>query len=135
MPAIAVEEAPQAGDNRVLVIDDEPLIRMLMVEYLEDLGLTCAEASDGPSGLAILEKSDDIDLLVTDVGLPNGLNGRQVADRARELRPGIKVLFVTGYAENAALNHGHIGPGTRVLTKPFTVSDFNARVRGLLEPD
>ena len=77
----------------------------------------------------------DYQMVVTDVGLPNGLNGRQVADRARELRPGIKVLFVTGYAENAALNHGHIGPGTRVLTKPFTVSDFNARVRGLLEPD
>ncbi len=133
--AAPAEESSQTNDHRVLVIDDEPLIRMLMVEYLEELGLTCAEASDGPSGLAILEKSDDIDLLVTDVGLPNGLNGRQVADRARELRPGIKVLFVTGYAENAALNHGHIGPGTRVLTKPFTVSDFNARIKGLVDQD
>ncbi|MGX7895544.1 PAS domain-containing protein [Tsuneonella sp. HG222] len=132
-PAVESVEAVSPGTTRVLVIDDEPLIRMLMVEALEDLGFDVAEAGDGPRGLAILEQADDFDLLVTDVGLPGGLNGRQVADRARELRPGLKVLFVTGYAENAALNHGHIGPGTRVLTKPFAVSDLVKRVRGLLD--
>ncbi|MXO71590.1 PAS domain-containing sensor histidine kinase [Alteraurantiacibacter buctensis] len=139
----AVAEQPQAqaiepvsaGTRRVLVIDDEPLIRMLVVESLEEAGFTCLEAGDGPNGLAVLEQNKDIEVLVTDVGLPGGLNGRQVADRARELYPELKVLFVTGYAENAALNHGHIGPGTRVLTKPFAVNDLVARVNGLLESD
>ena len=68
----------------VLVIDDEPILRMLIVDTLEELGFQCAEAHDGPEGLAILEQSEQIDLLITDVGLPGGLNGRQVADRARE---------------------------------------------------
>ena len=73
-----------------------------------------------------------MDLLITDVGLPGGLNGRQVADAARALRAGLKVLFITGYAENAVLNHGHIQHGMEVLTKPFAVSDLTARVDRLL---
>jgi signal transduction histidine kinase len=121
-----------SGDKSVLVIDDEPVIRMLVVDALEEMGFDCAEAGDGPEGLAILERAERIDLLITDVGLPGGLNGRQVADRARELRPDLKVLFITGYAENAALNHGHIGPGTRVLTKPFSVSELTSRIESLL---
>ena len=79
-----------------------------------------------------MEQDEHIDLLITDVGLPGGMNGREVADRARELRPELNVLFITGYAENAALNHGHIGPGTRVLTKPFSVSELTARIESLL---
>ena len=121
------------SDGRsVLVIDDEPIVRMLVIDALEELGFRCAEAGDGPEGLAMLERAEQIDLLITDVGLPGGMNGRQVADRARELRPDLKVLFVTGYAENAALNHGHIGPGTRVLTKPFSIGDLTARIESLL---
>ena len=123
-----------AGDGRqVLVIDDEPLIRMLVMDALEDLGIASLQAGTGPEGLAILEQMERIDLLITDVGLPGGLNGRQVADRARELRPDLKVLFITGYAENAALNHGHIGPGTRVLTKPFSVRDLLSKIDSLLD--
>jgi CheY-like chemotaxis protein len=122
-----------AEGQTILVIDDEPIVRMLIVDALEEMGFECAEAGTGPEGLAILEKSEHIDLLVTDVGLPGGLNGRQVADRARELRPGLRVLFVTGYAENAALNHGHIGPGTRVLTKPFSVGELTSRIQSLLD--
>ena len=127
-------DAPQlgSGGKSVLVIDDEPVIRMLVVDALEEMGFECAEAEDGPGGLTILERAERLDLLITDVGLPGGLNGRQVADRARELRPGLKVLFITGYAENAALNHGHIGPGTRVLTKPFSVSELTSRIESLL---
>jgi signal transduction histidine kinase len=130
-PAI---DAPMlgSGGKSVLIIDDEPIIRMLVVDALEEMGFECAEAGDGPEGLAILERAERLDLLITDVGLPNGLNGRQVADRARELRPDLKVLFITGYAENAALNHGHIGPGTRVLTKPFSVSELTGRIESLL---
>ncbi|HEY6816794.1 MAG TPA: ATP-binding protein [Croceibacterium sp.] len=121
-----------SGGKSVLVIDDEPVIRMLVVDALEEMGFECAEAGDGPEGLAILEHAERLDLLITDVGLPGGLNGRQVADRARELRPDLKVLFITGYAENAALNHGHIGPGVRVLTKPFSVSELTGRIESLL---
>jgi len=121
-----------SGGKSVLIIDDDPVIRMLVVDALEEMGFECAEAGDGPEGLAILERAERLDLLITDVGLPGGLNGRQVADRARELRPGLKVLFITGYAENAALNHGHIGPGTRVLTKPFSVNELTGRIESLL---
>jgi signal transduction histidine kinase len=129
-----VHDAPLlgSGGKSVLIIDDEPIIRMLVVDALEEMGFECAEAGDGPEGLAILERAERLDLLITDVGLPNGLNGRQVADRARELRPDLKVLFITGYAENAALNHGHIGPGTRVLPKPFSVSELTSRIESLL---
>ena len=120
------------GGKSVLIIDDEPVIRMLVVDALEEMGFECAEAGDGRAGLAILDQVGRLDLLITDVGLPGGLNGRQVADRARELQPDLKVLFITGYAENAALNHGHIGPGTRVLTKPFSVSELTSRIESLL---
>jgi DNA-binding response OmpR family regulator len=73
-----------------------------------------------------------LDLLVTDVGLPGGMNGRQVADAARIARPGLKVLFITGYAENAALSHGHLDPGMHVLTKPFTMESLGSRIRTLI---
>ena len=122
-----------ADGRHILVIDDEALVRMLVVDALDDMGIASAEAGTGPEGLALLERMERIDLLITDVGLPGGLNGREVADRAREMRPGLKVLFITGYAENAALNHGHIGPGTRVLTKPFSVADLKSRIDSLLD--
>ncbi len=121
------------GDGEtVLVIDDESTVRMLIVDALAELGYACAEAADGPSGLKILESGHRIDLLITDVGLPGGLNGRQVADAARASRPDLKVLFITGYAENAVLNHGHIERGMEVLTKPFAVSDLASRVDRML---
>ncbi|MBV1690782.1 response regulator [Novosphingobium sp. G106] len=124
--------APRTGET-VIVIDDEPMVRMLMVDALEDLGYACLEASDGPSGLKLLEITPEIDLLVTDVGLPGGLNGRQVAEAARMLRPGLRILFVTGYAENAVLNHGHIERGMEVLTKPFAVEELGRRVTALMQ--
>ena len=130
-PASASIGPAQAGET-VLVIDDEPLVRMLVVDVLEEQGYTAIEAEDGPSGLTILRSNARIDLLITDVGLPNGMNGRQVADAARELRPGLKVLFVTGYAENAVLSHGHLDPGMHVITKPFAVEALAGRVKDLI---
>ncbi|MFO1013491.1 MAG: PAS domain-containing protein [Caulobacteraceae bacterium] len=122
----------RARGERILVIDDEPTVRLLITDSLEGLGYGCAEAADGPSGLKLLEGRERIDLLITDVGLPGGLNGRQVADAARAQRPGLKVLFITGYAENAALHHGRVGPGMEILTKPFAVSELVSRVQRLL---
>ena len=122
-----------AAHKTVLVVDDEPLIRMLVVDAVGDLGFTSLEAGDGPQALKILRSDVPIDLLVTDVGLPNGMNGRQVADAARELRPELKVLFVTGYAENAVLSHGHLEPGMQVVTKPFDMTILSNRIRGMAE--
>jgi signal transduction histidine kinase/CheY-like chemotaxis protein len=117
----------------VLVIDDEPTVRMLITEVLSDLGYTAMEAGDGAAGLKVLNSDVRIDLLVTDVGLPGGMNGRQVADAARSFRPDLKILFITGYAENAVLNHGHLDPGMHVMTKPFAMEALAGRIRGLIE--
>ena len=84
------------------------------------------------AGLKVLQSGARIELLITDVGLPNGMNGRQVADAARALRPGLKVLFITGYAENAAVGNGHMEPGMELLTKPFSMNDLGRRVREIL---
>jgi CheY-like chemotaxis protein len=89
------------------------------------------EAGDGRSGLKILEAGTFIDLLVTDVGLPGGMNGRQFADAARQRRPDLKVLFITGYAESAAIGNGLVESGMQVMTKPFTVGALAARVQGI----
>ena len=132
-PAAGTVAAPASHEGEiVLVVDDEPTVRMLIVDALGELGYSCLEAADGPAGLRLLEGAERIDLLITDVGLPGGLNGRQVADAARAVRPELKVLFVTGYAENAVLNHGHIEHGMEVLTKPFAVDDLTARVERIM---
>jgi len=123
---------PAAEGETVLVIEDEPVVRGLIIEVLEDLGYAALEAADGPAGLAILQSRRRIDLLITDIGLP-GLNGRQVADAARVLRPALKVLFMTGYAENAAFASGFLEPGMVMITKPFAMEALGARVRGIIE--
>ena len=117
----------------VLVVDDEPTVRMLVTDVLEDLGYASIVAGDSTAGLKVLQSGVAIDLLVTDVGLPGGMNGRQMADAARVKRPDLKVLFITGYAENAVLGHGHLAPGMAVLTKPFAMDAMAARIRSLIE--
>ncbi|MFF7707787.1 PAS domain-containing protein [Pseudomonas sp. NPDC007930] len=121
------------GSRSILVVDDEPAVRMLVVEVLEDLGYHTLEAADGATGLALLQGPLNIDLLVSDVGLPGGLNGRQLADAARALRPALPVLFITGYAENSVIGNGHLAPGMRVLTKPFNLETLVERVQQMLE--
>ncbi|QCQ98171.1 PAS domain-containing protein [Brevundimonas sp. SGAir0440] len=129
-----VEQAPraQAGET-VMVVDDEPTVRMLVAEILHELGYQCIEASDGAAGLKLLQSGARIDLLVTDVGLPGGMNGRQMADAARIDRPDLKVLFITGYAENAVVGNGHLDPGMHVMTKPFAMEALGSRIRELIE--
>jgi CheY-like chemotaxis protein len=121
-----------AGET-VLVIDDEPTVRMLIVEVLVEAGYAALEAEDGPSGLKILDSGVRVDLLITDVGLPGGMNGRQVADAARASRPDLKILFVTGYAENAAVGNGHLEPGMEVITKPFVMADLADKITQMIE--
>jgi signal transduction histidine kinase/DNA-binding response OmpR family regulator len=121
-----------AGET-VLVIDDEPTIRLVLVDLLQDAGYQVLEAADGPGGLRILQSDTRIDLLVTDVGLPGGMNGRQVADAGRVLRPKLKVLFITGYAENAVIGNGYLEPGMQVITKPFAMDDLANRVRNMID--
>jgi DNA-binding response OmpR family regulator len=128
----ATTSRADAGET-VLIVDDEPTIRMLIADALSDLGYACIEAGDGNSGLKALQSSDRIDLLITDIGLPGGLNGRQLADAARAQRADLKILFITGYAENAVFNHGHIERGMEVMTKPFAVDDLAARVERMLK--
>ena len=126
-------EAPRAEQGQtVLIVDDEPTVRMLVSEVLEDLGYTAIEAADGPAGLKVLRSDVRIDLLVTDVGLPGGMNGRQMADAGRVVRPGLRVLFITGYAENAVVGNGHLDPGMAVLTKPFVMEALASRIRDLI---
>jgi len=105
---------------------------MLVKDVLEDLGYQVIEATDSLSALRVLRSSARIDLLITDVGLPGGMNGRQVADAGRELRPELRTLFITGYAESAAVGDGGLGPGMKILTKPFAVDELAARVRELM---
>jgi PAS domain S-box-containing protein len=123
---------PGSGET-VLVIDDEPTVRMLIVEVLEENGYAAIQAVDGATGLKVLQSDARIDLLITDVGLPGGLNGRQVADAARLTRADLKVLFITGYAENAVVGNGHLDPGMEVITKPFGMANLGAKIRSLIE--
>ncbi|WP_262269251.1 PAS domain-containing protein [Microvirga yunnanensis] len=136
VPDTTLAAAPRAGAGEtVLIVEDEPVIRDLIIEVLQDLGYRTLAAVDGPTGLSVLRSQQGrIDLLVTDLGLP-GINGRDLADEARDARPGLKVLFITGYAENAALVSGFLKPGMEVVTKPFAVEALAARIRSIIEGD
>jgi CheY-like chemotaxis protein len=127
-----VEPARAREGETVLVVDDEATVRMLVNEVLDDLGYATLEADDGKSGLKFLESDRRIDLLITDVGLPGGMNGRQLADAGWALRPELKVLFITGYAENAVIGNGHVRPGMHVLTKPFAMDTLAARIKAII---
>jgi PAS domain S-box-containing protein len=131
---IRIAELPRASDGEtVLVVDDEPTVRMLVMEVLEELGYHAIEAADGASGLTVLQSAARIALLITDVGLPGGMNGRQMADAARVGRPDLRILFITGYAENAVVGNGHLDPGMHVMTKPYAKDALAGRIRELIE--
>lgn len=119
-----------AGET-ILVVDDEEAVRMLMIEMLQDMGYRVIHTGDGAHAIDLLRENRSIALLVTDVGLPGGMNGRQVADAARTILPKLQVLFVTGYAETAVLSHGNLPQGMQILTKPFEFEAFGQRVQEL----
>ncbi len=120
-----------ATGETVLVVEDEPVVRGIILEMLGEQGYRTLQAVDGPSGLKILRSGARIDLLVTDVGLP-GMNGRQLADQARETRPDLKILFITGYAESVAMADGFLQPGMEMITKPFDLDNLSRRIRGMV---
>ncbi|MDJ0387007.1 PAS domain S-box protein [Roseomonas sp. E05] len=119
-------------NETVLIVDDEPVIRILMAEALREVGHTVLEAQDGAAAQLILEGDARVDLLLTDVGLPGGMNGRQLADAARVRRPELKVVFITGFAEKAAVGSATLDPGMEVMTKPFTMRDLAAKIGAAL---
>lgn len=126
-------DTPRADRSEtVLVVDDEPTVRMLVTEVLGELGYLTITVPDGASALKVLQSDTALDLLVTDVGLPGGINGRQVAEAGRKIRPALKVLFITGYAENAVLSHTHLAPGMHLMTKPFEMHMLASRIKTIL---
>jgi CheY-like chemotaxis protein len=128
----AAQPTPAREGDAVLVVEDEAAVRLLVVEVLNDLGYRVLEAKDGQGALAIIDSEARIDLLVTDVGLPV-MNGRQLAEFARARRPGLKVLFMTGYAEQAAIRSKFVGEGMDMIAKPFAMEAMVARVQQMLE--
>ncbi|MGE3272216.1 MAG: PAS domain S-box protein [Chloroflexota bacterium] len=130
-PAPAVE-TPRGRGETVLVVEDDETIRLLITEVLEDLGYRYVEAPDAQTAIPVLESVQSLDLLVTDVGLPI-MNGRQLAEIARQHRPDLKVLFITGYAPSAASRRGFLEPGMEMMAKPFDLDALGVKIRELLE--
>jgi PAS domain S-box-containing protein len=124
-------DAPAGRGEIVLVVEDDPAVRMLIIEVLRELGYQASEATDASQALDIIGSGQPIDLMVSDVGLP-GLNGRQLADFARERRPDLKVLFVTGYAENAAIRSGFLASGMDMITKPFAIEALASKISAMM---
>ncbi|WP_313809608.1 ATP-binding protein [Sphingobium sp.] len=127
----AGEATPLGAGELVMVVEDDASVRMIVTEVLDELGYGVIEAVDAPTAIPILESNKRIDLLVTDVGLP-GMNGRQLAEIARQSRPGLKILFITGYAENAAVRAGFLESGMEMMTKPFAIEALAAKLRDML---
>ncbi|WP_166225474.1 PAS domain-containing hybrid sensor histidine kinase/response regulator [Pseudomonas atagonensis] len=128
-PAV-VPTAAVAGET-VVVVEDDPAVRMLVLDLLKELGYRAHEAEDAKNALPLLESAERVDLLVTDVGLP-GMNGRQLAEIARQHRPGLKVLFMTGYAQKAAERQGFLEDGMDMVAKPFSIELLASKIRTML---
>ncbi len=124
--------AHRRAGGTVLVVEDDPAVRLLVLEVLAELGYAAIEAADAHSAIPVLDSARRIDLLVSDVGLP-GMNGRQLAEIARQTRPGLRVLFMTGYAENATIRSGFLAEGMQMVIKPFTLDVMAARIRDMIE--
>ncbi|MDQ0740373.1 response regulator [Pseudomonas sp. W4I3] len=123
---------PYANEGEtVLIVEDDPAVRILVSAVLKELGYAFVEAGDANTAVPIIESDQRIDLLISDVGLP-GMNGRQLAEIGRQIRPGLKVLFITGYAEHAAVRGGFLDPGMQLITKPFTFDLLTEKVREMI---
>jgi PAS domain S-box-containing protein len=126
-------QLPRGRSELVLVVEDDPDVRDYTVEMVGDLGYSVLSAPDGASALRLLDSHRQVSLLFTDVGLPGGMNGRQLAEQALRRQPRLKVLYTTGYARNAIVNQGRLDPAVEVVFKPFTYSDLATKIRHVLE--
>jgi CheY-like chemotaxis protein len=132
-PPAPLDPGSRFGHGRtVLIVDDEETVRKLVVDGLQDHGYASIVAEDAFTGFKILQSNPDVDILISDVGLPGGMNGLQLAAAAKAIRPTLKVLFITGYAESALVNKGPLDPGIRVLTKPFSLHNLSSTIRDIL---
>ncbi|WP_245296930.1 MULTISPECIES: hybrid sensor histidine kinase/response regulator [Rhodomicrobium] len=130
--ATAVAEGALSGSETILVVEDEDRVRQFTREALEDLGYTVLDAPSGNDALAILDRHPRVDLLFTDIVMP-GMNGRELADKARSRLPHLKVLYTTGYSRNAIVHNGVLDPGVALIAKPFTISQVGEKVRQVLD--
>ncbi|MDO7897491.1 response regulator [Pseudomonas citrulli] len=131
-PQVAPQHPPYAQDGEtVLIVEDDAAVRVLVSTVLSELGYAFVEAADADQALPILQSGQRIDLLISDVGLP-GMNGRQLAEIGRQIRPDLRVLFITGYAEHAAVRGGFLDPGMQMITKPFTFDLLTAKVQEMI---
>ena len=116
---------------RILLVEDDPSVRMLIADVLHELGYTAIEVSDSRAALPVIQSDARLDLMVSDVGLP-GIDGRKLAEIAREHRPALKILFVTGYAQHAKVRDDFLGSGMSMLTKPFALDALGHKIREML---
>ena len=127
------ERIPAGHGETILVVEDEPAVREHSVASLRELGYRVLAAGDGHAALRVLAREAEIEVLFTDIGLPGGMNGRQLAEAARVLRPDLKVVYTTGYARNAIVHGGVLDPGTELLPKPFSYAALAAKIRTVLD--
>jgi CheY-like chemotaxis protein len=133
-----VEDIPLhvPGGETILLVEDDPLVRKYAHDQLQALGYTVISAPGGSQALEVIQTAQPIDLLFTDVIMPGGMSGRELADRAKGLRPGLKVLYTSGYTENAIVHHGRLDPGVLLLSKPYRRIELARKIRQALgEPD
>jgi CheY-like chemotaxis protein len=130
---LATQDVSRGQGELVLVVEDDPDVRDYTVEMVSELGYSVLSAPDGATALRLLDSNREVALLFTDVGLPGGMNGRQLAEQAQRRRPRLKILYTTGYARNAIVHQGRLDPGVEVIFKPFTYSDLAAKIRQVLD--
>lgn len=116
----------------ILVVDDDSAIRALTIAYLDGLGFSCLQAEHAQSALEVMAAGPEVALLLTDVILPGGMNGRQLADEVRRCHPGIKVVYMSGYDADAAVQHGHLDTDVDLLEKPFRKADLARKLHHVL---
>jgi CheY-like chemotaxis protein len=120
------------GQETILVVEDDALVRGYVIAQLGSLGYTTLVAGDGAAALAMVDRGAAFDLLFTDMIMPGGMNGRDLAEAVRKRRPGVKVLYTSGYSDDAIVHEGHLDPGIALLTKPYRKQDLSRKIRDVL---
>lgn len=124
--------APARGHETILVVEDDPLVQGYVIAQLGSLGYRTLTASDGATALALVDQGASFDLLFTDIIMPGGMNGRELAEAVRLRRPGVRVLYTSGYTDNTIVHEGHLDPGVALLRKPYRKADLSQKIREML---